>query len=76
VTLPWKVPGGKPATAQLIFTSRERAALNRNYVNSYLWKPALKKAGVQAGREKRIPRAPAPLRQRPAARLRGHHGTV
>ncbi len=51
VTLPWKVPGGKPVTARLIFTSRERAALNRNYVNSYLWKPALEKAGVLAARE-------------------------
>ncbi len=26
-------------------------ALNRNYVNSYLWKPALEKAGVLAARE-------------------------
>ena|GEM_PF-948633 len=38
-------------TARLIFTSREHAALNRNYVNTYLWRPALQKADVPATRE-------------------------
>ena len=51
MTLPWKVPGGKPVTARLIFTSREHAALNRNYVNTYLWRPALQKADMPATRE-------------------------
>ena len=53
-------------TIWLVFTSREHAALNRNYVNSYIWKPALERAGVPATREKRVPRAAALLRQRPA----------
>lgn len=43
VTLPWKAPGGREETVRLMFTSREHAALNRNYVNTYLWKPALGK---------------------------------
>ncbi|MDF3288497.1 tyrosine-type recombinase/integrase [Streptomyces silvisoli] len=46
VTLPWKTPDGPPVTAPLIFYSRERKALNRNYFNMYLWKPALVSAGV------------------------------
>jgi len=41
VTLPWKVTTGKPVTARLIVTSRERKALNRNYVNGNVWKRAL-----------------------------------
>lgn len=51
VTLPWKDPGGKPVTVALMFSSREHAALNRNHVNTYIWKPALKKAGVPQLRE-------------------------
>ncbi|WP_326760999.1 site-specific integrase [Streptomyces phaeochromogenes] len=46
VTLPWKTPDGPPVTATLLFYSRERKALNRNYFNMYLWKPALVAAGV------------------------------
>ncbi|SCF79618.1 site-specific integrase [Streptomyces sp. Ncost-T10-10d] len=46
VTLPWKTPDGPPVTATLMFYSRERKALNRNYFNMYLWKPALVSAGV------------------------------
>ncbi|MGG2465613.1 tyrosine-type recombinase/integrase [Streptomyces sp. RGM 3693] len=46
VTLPWLTPDGPPVTATLIFYSRERKALNRNYFNMYLWKPALVSAGV------------------------------
>ncbi|MBW1604731.1 site-specific integrase [Streptomyces sp. JJ66] len=46
ITLPWKTPDGPPVTAPLVFYSRERKALNRNYVNPYLWKPALVAAGV------------------------------
>lgn len=30
----------------LIFTSREHKALNRNHVNTYIWKPSLIRAGV------------------------------
>jgi integrase len=49
VTLPWKEPGGRPETALLVFTSRG-AALNRNDINSRLWKPALEAAGVPVTR--------------------------
>ncbi|MFJ5778808.1 tyrosine-type recombinase/integrase [Streptomyces sp. NPDC093094] len=51
VTLPWKTPDGPPVTAKLLFYSRERKALNRNYFNMYLWKPALIAAGVIPERE-------------------------
>ncbi|MFI1160208.1 tyrosine-type recombinase/integrase [Streptomyces sioyaensis] len=46
VTLPWKTPDGPPVSATLMFYSRERKALNRNYFNMYLWKPALVSAGI------------------------------
>nr|WTB30645.1 site-specific integrase [Streptomyces sp. NBC_00830] len=46
VTLPWAVPDGKPVTVNLLFTSRETKAVNRNYFNTYVWKPALAQAGV------------------------------
>lgn len=42
---------GKPATVSLLLTSRERKALNRNYFNSHLWRPALVRAGVPDLRE-------------------------
>lgn len=34
----------------LIFTTRERKPLNRNYINAYVWKNALRKAGVEPNR--------------------------
>ncbi|MFJ5735018.1 hypothetical protein [Streptomyces microflavus] len=46
VTLPWKTPDGPPVTATLLFYSCERRALNRNYSNTHLWKPALVAAAV------------------------------
>lgn len=50
-SLPWKVPDGRPVTVRLLFTSWERKPLNRNYVNSFVWKPALKAAGLPQTRE-------------------------
>lgn len=35
-------------TYSLLVTARERKAINRNYFNSYVWKPALATAGVIA----------------------------
>jgi len=35
----------------LIFTTRERTAVNRNYMNTHVWKPALRASGVPATRE-------------------------
>lgn len=49
-TLPWEAPDGPGRAVRLLLTSRERRPLNRNYVNSYLWKPALRAAGVETSR--------------------------
>ncbi|MEU7179652.1 MULTISPECIES: hypothetical protein [Streptomyces] len=58
VTLPWDDPAPpktsaeakprRPRTYRLLVTGRERKAVNRNYFNSYVWKPALAKVGVIA----------------------------
>lgn len=48
VTLPWDQPDGKPVTVALVTTSRESGAMNRNYFNARLWKPALRSAEVPA----------------------------
>lgn len=45
VTLPWRERDGEPVTVRLMFTTRERKALNKNYFN-YLWKAALEAIGV------------------------------
>jgi len=39
-----------PAIDGLVFTSRERKLVNRNYFNHHLWKPALRAAGVSPTR--------------------------
>ncbi len=46
VTLPWNVLDGKPTTVELLLTSREKKALGRNYFNTFIWRPALRRAGV------------------------------
>jgi integrase len=46
VTLPWGTPDGGPASARLLLTTREGKPLNRNYINSHVWRPALSAAGV------------------------------
>jgi integrase len=51
VRLPWEVPSGPPVEARLFLSSREGGALNRNYVNRSIWKPALTAAGMPATRE-------------------------
>lgn len=38
----------RPRTYNLLVAGRERKAINRNYFNSYVWKPALAAAGVIA----------------------------
>jgi integrase len=47
VTLPWQTTDGIASTAALILVSRERKALNRNYVNTFLWRDALSRAGLE-----------------------------
>jgi integrase len=51
VTLPWLQPGGRPETARLLFSTRERTALARTFFNRHVWKPALAQAGVAATRD-------------------------
>lgn len=50
VTLPSREPDGEPFTARLIFTSKN-GAINRKYLASDAWKPALKAAGIAPTRE-------------------------
>jgi integrase len=51
VPLPWLDGSGQGVTAQLLLTSPTGAAVNRNWFNSHLWKPALKAAGMPTTRE-------------------------
>lgn len=51
VTLPWETPAGAPVEARLFLTSRESAALNRNYINRSVWKPAVRAAGMSSSRD-------------------------
>ncbi len=51
VALPWEVASGKMVEARLLLSSREGGALNRNYINRAVCKPALKEAGIPAARE-------------------------
>lgn len=47
VTLPWRVPDGKPVTRKLVFTTpRKGSAIWRSYFDDYVWKAALASAGV------------------------------
>jgi len=50
VTLPWQSTG-QPTTARLVLSTRESAAANRNYIDTFVWKPALRSAGVPATRK-------------------------
>ncbi|MEX1907171.1 site-specific integrase [Janibacter sp. Y6] len=51
VTLPWDKSEGPERTFDLILYSRESRALNRNYFNPKIWRPALRAAGLEAKRE-------------------------
>ena len=51
VTLPWREPAGRPETARLLFSTRERTALARTYFNRHIWKPALEVAAVPPTRD-------------------------
>lgn len=51
VKLPWREPDGEPVAANLLMTSPTGLAANRNDFNRYRWAPALKAAGVAAGRD-------------------------
>ncbi len=51
VELPWEDVTGAPRSADLLLSTRERTALQRNYINPKVWKPALILAGVDPTRE-------------------------
>jgi integrase len=60
VSLAWRDDAGRGKTKRkpgsdvivaLIVTSREGKALNRNYINDYVWKVAVSKAGMSTVRE-------------------------
>ena len=55
VTLPWHEPNtrrhGVPFTAALVLTTATGRPLHRNGFNANVWHPAVKKAGLPAGRD-------------------------
>ena len=52
VRLPWLTPGSAERVAvPLLLTTRERSALNRNYFNGRLWRPAQHRANVAPSRD-------------------------
>ena len=51
VELPWEDVSGAPRSADLLLSTRERTALQRNYINPKVWKPALILAGIEPTRE-------------------------
>ena len=51
VALPWQELAGAPRPVRLLLSTREQTALQRNYVNTKVWKPALVAAGVAPTRE-------------------------
>jgi integrase len=50
VVLPSDEPQGREQSRTLVLSSREDGALNRNYINAKLWKPALVEAGIDPTR--------------------------
>ncbi len=42
---------GEPVSVRLILSTREGGAMNRNYFNSHIWKPALNRASVEPSRD-------------------------
>jgi integrase len=51
IALPWQMIDGPEREVALLLSSRESGALNRNYINRKIWKPALVEAGVMPTRE-------------------------
>lgn len=46
VTRPWSSRAGEPVTVLLIFYTREKTAIQSNWFNSHVWKPALAAVGL------------------------------
>jgi integrase len=58
VTLPWKVPDGKPVTFTLLLSRPGGSAMHRTRFNEGCWWPAQEKSGIMPARrrgEKRVP---------------------
>jgi integrase len=51
VTLPWKVPEGRPVTARLLVITPQGRAVHRSAFNISRWQAALAAAGIPAARE-------------------------
>ncbi|MFB8248341.1 hypothetical protein ACFC5X_25290 [Streptomyces sp. NPDC055952] len=51
ITLPWKTLDGPPVTASLLFTGPAGLPLDRNRFNDGVWRPALRAASVETGRD-------------------------
>jgi integrase len=51
ITLPWKNLDGPPVTASLIFTGPGGLPLDRSRFNDRVWRPALRAASVEPGRD-------------------------
>lgn len=51
VGLPWQSADGATREVPLLMSSRESGALNRNYINRHVWKPALVEAGMLPTRQ-------------------------
>lgn len=49
--MPWRELDADRITVPLILTTREAGAMNRNYFNTHIWKPALERAKVETTRE-------------------------
>ena len=64
VVLPWGDLDGPERSSRLLFLSRERRPLNRNYHNTGVWKPALEAVGI------------APTREHGMHALRHHYASV
>ncbi|HKS46226.1 MAG TPA: site-specific integrase [Amycolatopsis sp.] len=51
VTLPWREPGGKPVTVDLVVPSEDGSACHRTTFNREVWRKTRAKAGVPQTRE-------------------------
>lgn len=51
VTLPWRTADGPPLTVALIFTTEAGYPVRGDSFNDAFWRPALRAAGIAAGRE-------------------------
>jgi integrase len=51
VSLPWKTPEGRPQAARLLVTTPQGRPVHRSNFNISYWQPALRAAGIAAGRE-------------------------